>query len=265
MLTRFRPLRVAVLSSHRCPGAADILSDPAIGRRWELACAFSSEEDFETRPLFRGAGVPLVSHPIRRFYRDRQSPLSDFGARREYDAEVAASLAPFRPDLLLFSSYLYVATPALFDAAPEGAINIHGSDLTRLGADGRPKYPGIRSVADAILAGEQETRATAHWVTEEVDAGPIILQSRSYAVAPFVEPLLAGGNRKAVRAYAHAHQEWMLADAWGPLWQSVLQLVASGRRAPNGSERRAPLVAAESASRLEPAAFTDAAASARPA
>lgn len=233
MLTYFRPLRVAVLSSHRCPGALDLVTDPALGRRWEIACAFSSEAEFETRPVFLGAGVPFLSYPIRDFYRRRNAPLSDLAVRREYDAAVADLLRLWEPDLLLFSSYLYVATPPLLDAAPVGAVNIHGSDLCLLGADGRPRYPGLRAVADAILAGERETRATAHWMTEEVDAGPIILRSAPYPVAPFVEDLLAAGNRRGVKAYACAHQEWMLADAWGGLARQAIRLAAAGRRPPN--------------------------------
>lgn len=242
MLTYLRPLRVAVLSSHRCPGAAELLSDPARGRRWELVCAVSSEDDFETLPLFLDAGVPFLSHPIREAYRRRGKKLSDMPTRREYDAAAAARLAPFRPDLLLFSSYLYVATPALLGAAPEGAINIHGSDLERPGADGAPKYPGLRAVADAILSGEPETRATAHWVTEEVDRGPIIARSGAYPVPPFVAVLRARGHRKAVKAYAYAHQEWMLAEAWGPLWRTVLRRVVSGSREPRAET--APAAAA---------------------
>jgi folate-dependent phosphoribosylglycinamide formyltransferase PurN len=246
MLTFLRPLRVAVLSSHRCPGAQDLLFDPALGRRWELACAFSSEPDFETRPLFLAADVPFVSYPIRDFYRRRNAPLSDLSVRREYDAAVAALLKMWEPDLLLFSSYLYVATPALLDSAPVGAINVHGSDLCLLGADGRPKYPGLRAVADAILSGERETRATAHWMTEEVDGGPVILRSPAYPVAPFVADLLAAGNRRAVKAYACAHQEWMLADAWGDLARQAIRLAAAGRRAPD-AERVVAVLSAEGA------------------
>ena len=228
MLSYRRPLRVAVLSSHRCPGAAELLSDPARGRRWELVCALSSEEELDTLALFRDAGIPVVSHPVRDFHRRRGRKLSDLATRRASDAEAAARLAPFRPDLLLFSSYLYVATPALLEAAPRGAVNIHGSDLAAVGADGAPKYAGLRAVADAILSGEPETRATAHWVTEEVDRGPIIARSGAYPVPSFVSTFLERGNLKAVKAYAYAHQEWMLTHAWGPLWRIVLREAVAG-------------------------------------
>jgi len=228
MLTYRRPLRVAVLSSRRCPGAEELLADPARGRRWELVCALSSEEEFETLPLFLDAGIPFVSHPVRDFHRRRGRRLSDLPTRRACDAEAAARLAPYRPDLLFLSSYLYVATPSLLDVASRGAVNIHGSDLAAVGADGAPKYAGLRAVADAILAGETETRATAHWVTEDVDRGPIIARSGAYPVPSFVATFLEQGNLRAVKAYAYAHQEWMLAQAWGPLFRTVLREAVAG-------------------------------------
>lgn len=247
MLKSSRPLRVAVLSSHRSPGAAELVAEPSRGRRWELVCAFTSEEDFSTADAdrFASAGAPLLSLPIRPFHRARGRRISDLAFRRSYDREVAALLAPFRPDLLLMSSYLYVATPVLLNVTRRRVVNVHGSDLTRRGHDGKPKYLGLRAVSDAILAGERETRATAHWVTEEVDLGPPILRSRAFPVPPLVRTLLAKGNEKAARAYAFAHQEWMLQEAWGPLSALVIRLVAAGRAAPFEVRRRSAEPAAE--------------------
>jgi folate-dependent phosphoribosylglycinamide formyltransferase PurN len=234
MLTRFRPYRVAVLSSRRCPGARQLLAAPPRGPRWQLVCAATNEEDVAERDLFASAGVPVVTHPIREFYRRRRRPLGDLALRREYDAELARVLSVSRPDLLLLSSCLYVVTRPLLDAFAGRVVNIHGSDLTMRDPEGKPKYLGLRAVADAILAGESATRATAHWVTEDVDLGPPILRSRPFPVAPFVSSLLPE-NRHAVKAYAHAHQEWMLQEAWGPLAVEVLRLAAAGRIAPEES------------------------------
>jgi folate-dependent phosphoribosylglycinamide formyltransferase PurN len=231
-----RPLRVAVLCSRRCPGARDLISLGTRGERWELVGALSTEEEMTDRHLFNRANVPVLSHPIRAFYRRRGRPLADFTVRAEYDEEVAHLLDPFRPDLLLFSSYLYVATPALLDRYGGRVINIHGSDLYRHDPGGRPKYLGLRAVRDAILAGERETRATAHWVTEDVDLGPPILRSAAFPVSSLVPAALARQDLASVRAYAFAHQEWMLSQAWGPMWRDVLGLVTSGRAVPGESE-----------------------------
>jgi folate-dependent phosphoribosylglycinamide formyltransferase PurN len=227
-----KPLRVAVLCSRRCPGARDLISDRMRGRAWELAAALASEEEMTDRSAFDAAEVPLVSHPIRAFYRRRGRPLSDFAVRAEYDERTARLLAPFRPDLLLFSIYLYVATPALLDRFGGRVVNIHGSDLSRQSPGGQPRFLGLRAVRDAILAGEPETRATAHWVTEDVDLGPPILRSAAFPVSPLVAPALARGDLASVKAYAFAHQEWMLSEAWGPMWRAVLELVAAGRAEP---------------------------------
>jgi len=226
------PLRVAVLCSRRCPGARDLLAGGAPGAPWELVAALSSDEELADRSLLEAAGVPLYSFPIRAYYRRRGRPLSDLSVRADYDHEVGRFLAPFRPDLLLFSSYLYVATPALLDRFDGRVINIHGSDLDRRGPDGRPKYLGLRAVRDAILAGERETRATAHWVTEEVDLGPPILRSAAFPVSPLVRAALERSDLASVKAYAFAHQEWMLSEAWGPLWRDVLGLMTAGSARP---------------------------------
>ena len=226
------PLRVAVLCSRRCPGARDLLAGGTPGAPWKLVAALSSEEELADRELFEAAGVPLIFDPIRGYYRRRGRPLSDLSVRADYDHEVARFLEPFRPDLLLFSSYLYVATPALLARYDGRVINVHGSDLFRRGPDGQPKYLGLRAVRDAILAGERQTRATAHWVTEEVDLGPPILGSPAFPVSPLVRAALERGDLASVKAYAFAHQEWMLSEAWGPLWRDVLRLVAAGRAEP---------------------------------
>ena len=234
MLRTSRPLRAAILWSHGCPGVAELLADPARGRTWDLVCAVSSEEQPAQGDLalFRSADIRVVCLPIRPFYRLHGRALSDLSLRRNYDEQVAARLFPFHPDLLLLSSYIYVATPVLLGATRNGVVNIHGSDLTRKGSDGRPQYLGLRAVADAIFAGEPETRATAHWVTEEVDMGPPILRSRAFPVSPLVPAALARDDRKAVKAYAYAHQEWMLHEAWGSLWKQVIRRVAAGHAVP---------------------------------
>jgi formyltetrahydrofolate hydrolase len=115
-------------------------------------------------------------------------------------------------------------------AYPGRIVNVHGSDLARRGADGRPLYPGLRAVRDAIRAGELETRATSHVVTEDLDAGSILRRSRPFPVPPLVAALSAAGAGHAVNAYAYAHQEWMLATAWGPLLLDAIAGAAGASR-----------------------------------
>ncbi|MGC4084310.1 MAG: formyltransferase family protein [Vicinamibacterales bacterium] len=96
-------------------------------------------------------------------------------------------------------------------------------------ADGSPAYAGIRAVRDAIADGEAETSATVHLVDDEPDAGAPIVRSWSYPVSPLVTRARAWHALDMVKAYAYAHQEWMIRDASGPLLSATLALVADGR------------------------------------
>jgi folate-dependent phosphoribosylglycinamide formyltransferase PurN len=223
------PLRIAVLSSRRAPGLSHLLDDAEACGLYRVVCGLTTEEDFEHAELYEAAGVPLLSHPIRAFYKARGRRLTDLAVRPEFDAETAALLSPYQADAVLLSSYLYILTFPFLSAFPGRIVNVHGSDTTRRGADGKPLYPGLRAVRDAIVAGEPETRATAHVVTEALDEGPPLLTSAPYPVASFVAELSSLGKTRAVHAYAHAHQEWMLETAWGPLLSGSARLLGEAR------------------------------------
>jgi hypothetical protein len=163
--------------------------------------------------------------------------LSDLPTRREYDAEVAGRLSPGRT--CSSSPRTCTSHPGAV-GAPRRAINIHGSDLARLGADDAP-YTGLRAVADAILSGE--SRRARALVTE-----------RSIAPGPAGRhpcPSQTSRRGTAAAAYAYAHQEWMLADAWG-VWRTALRHVAPGSASParahrsRGRDRRSPVTGSAS-------------------
>ena len=66
-----------------------------------------------------------------------------------------------------------------------------------------------------------------HIVTERLDDGPILLRSEPFPVASFVSGLRRDGAEHAVHAYSYAHQEWMLANAWGGLLAGSAELLAA--------------------------------------
>jgi phosphoribosylglycinamide formyltransferase-1 len=216
--------RVAVLCSHRAPGLSFLLDeDPFRGTAYELVCCLSSEEETSACEEAARGGLPFLSHPITRFCRERGVKRSDLLARVDYDRETLELLAPFAPDLLLLSSYLLIVTEPLLRAYPEHIVNVHHSDLTKL-----PRYKGLRAVRDAIFAGETETRATAHLVTEELDEGPILAVSEAFPVAPLARDALEWGAVDVLKAYVYAHQEWMIRCAWGPLFSESIRRVSVG-------------------------------------
>lgn len=215
-----RPLRVAVLCSHRAPGLAELLADPRRGDLFDIVACISSEHDFMDRTALYAAGVPTFVHDIHDFYRGWNARLSDLQLRRNYDAHVAQRLAIYAPDIVILCSYLYIVTPVLLDAYPKRVVNIHHSSL--------PAYPGLHAVRDAIIAGERETRATAHLVTNVLDGGPAIVRSWPFPVHPMVDDLLRTNATRPLRAYIFAHQEWMIESVWAPLMAASIELFARG-------------------------------------
>jgi phosphoribosylglycinamide formyltransferase-1 len=218
MLNDFRTLRVGVLCSQRAPGLDGLLHHPNRGRLFDVGCVVTSSSEFAETRRVEALGVPVISHPIRAFV----------GPRRDYDAVTAEFLQHLGVDTVVLLGYLYVLTDAMLSAFPNRILNLHDADLTINRADGERKYAGLHSTRDAIVAGEKETRSTVHYVTEKVDAGPIILRTAPYPVAPFVHDAAVAGQFDVVKAYAYAHREWMMRDSWGSLAVRALEYIAAG-------------------------------------
>ena len=221
------PLRVALLGSHRAPGHRFLLEeDGNRGAVYDLVCALTSEPEFEAKPALEAAGVPVLVYDIHEFYRARGARLSDLDVRRDYDRATLQALRPYRPDVIVLAGYLYLLTEPMLEAFPDRIVNVHDSDLRLAGADGRPRYRGLRSTRDAIFAGEPETRATAHVVTAELDGGPPLVRSGGFPVHPLVVAARAWGATDILKAYAYAHREWVIRSSWGPLLAKAIEVVA---------------------------------------
>lgn len=230
MLTTDRPLRVAVLCSRRAPGLLHLLEDGSRGRRFEVVAVIASEPSFAEAEAVRAHGVEVLTHPIAAFYEARSSNVyRDFVTRRAYDRETLARLAPHAPDLVLLDGYLYLLTRPVLDAYRNRMLNLHFSDLTVRRADRRPTYPGIRAVRDAIVDGVAETSATVHLVNDEPDGGAPLVRSWTFPIPPLVDEARRWQAMDMLKAYAFAHQEWMIRAASGPLLSAALQLVADRR------------------------------------
>ncbi len=224
------PLRVALLCSKRAPGVRELLNDPVRGSLYELACVVSTERDFPEREEIVDAGITCVA---------RTHPPKNLELRRKYDADTAFYLKAFDVDLVVLDCYLRILTAPMLEAFSGRIVNLHDSDLALTNAAGARRYVGLRSTRDAIAAGETHTRATAHWVDERVDHGPILLRTDPFAVAPLAADARALGATDIVKAYAYAHREWVFHTAWGPLMKRSIHLLATSE-----SDLRRPLLRA---------------------
>ncbi len=90
--------------------------------------------------------------------------------REEYDQCLLATLAPSTPDLVVLAGFMRILSADFVHAFADKIINIHPSLL--------PAYKGMNTHQRVLDAGESYHGATVHFVTEELDDGEIIIQSR---------------------------------------------------------------------------------------
>lgn len=88
--------------------------------------------------------------------------------REAHETEMLRALKPLQPDLLVLAKYMRVLTPAFVARWPERMLNIHHSFL--------PAFAGAKPYHQAFERGVKVIGATAHFVTEELDEGPILVQ-----------------------------------------------------------------------------------------
>jgi phosphoribosylglycinamide formyltransferase 1 len=98
------------------------------------------------------------------------------GLQREaYDRQVVAVLQEYKVDLICLAGYMRLLSPYFVAAFPQKILNIHPSLL--------PSFPGLESQKQALDHGVKFAGCTVHFVDENLDAGPIILQ----AVVPVLD------------------------------------------------------------------------------
>ena len=95
--------------------------------------------------------------------------------RQEHDAEIVGVLKERGVELVCLAGYMRLLSPDFIQAFPERIINIHPSLL--------PAFPGLDAQKQAFDHGVKVTGCTVHFVNEDLDAGPIILQ-RAVEVQP---------------------------------------------------------------------------------
>jgi len=88
----------------------------------------------------------------------------------EHEENIIRLLEAWHVDLVILAGWMRIVTKEFIQAFPDRIINVHPSLL--------PKYKGLHAVEQAMDAGEEYTGCTVHYVTEELDGGPIIIQSK---------------------------------------------------------------------------------------
>ncbi len=97
-------------------------------------------------------------------------PHGDYSSRESYDQALMARIDAFQPGLVVLAGFMRILTPAFVQHYRGRLLNIHPSLL--------PAYRGLDTHQRVLAAGDTEHGASVHFVSEELDGGPVILQAR---------------------------------------------------------------------------------------
>ena len=92
-----------------------------------------------------------------------------FPTREAFDAALAAAIDEFRPRLVVLAGFMRILTPGFVERYRGRMMNIHPSLL--------PDFPGLRTHERALQAGVRRHGCSVHFVTAELDHGPIVIQA----------------------------------------------------------------------------------------
>jgi phosphoribosylglycinamide formyltransferase-1 len=151
--------RIAVLLSGRGSNFEALADSVAAGRipNTEIALVVSNREGAQGIDKARAQGLETCVIPSK-------------GLEREaYDKLVVAALKEKKVDLVCLAGYMRLLSAYFVAAFPGRIVNIHPSLL--------PAFPGLESQRQALEHGAKFSGCTVHFVDENLDAGPIILQA----------------------------------------------------------------------------------------
>ena len=187
--------RIAVLLSGRGSNFEALADSVAAGRipKAEIAIVLSNRE-----------GAPGVERAKSRGLATQVLPSK--GLEREaFDRQVVAALNEHKIDLVCLAGYMRLLSPYFVKAFPNRILNIHPSLL--------PSFPGLESQRQALDYGVKFAGCTVHFVDENLDAGPIILQ----AVVP-----VADNDTEATLSEKILHEEHRI-------YSEAVRIILEGR------------------------------------
>jgi len=154
-----------------------------------VSAAISNRADAEGLRMAaaRGVATRVVDH-------------RGFAGRQAFDAALAAEIDRFAPRLVALAGFMRVLTPEFVERYRGRLLNIHPSLL--------PAFPGLDTHARALAAGVKLHGCTVHFVTAELDSGPIVIQA-AVAVRPADDAKML-----AARVLKQEHVIYPLAARW---------------------------------------------------
>jgi phosphoribosylglycinamide formyltransferase-1 len=154
-----------------------------------VGAVISNRADAAGLEFARARGIPIgvVEHRA-------------YGTREAFEEALAAALDRYAPRLVALAGFMRVLTPGFVARYAGRMLNIHPSLL--------PAFPGLDTHARALAAGVKVHGCTVHFVTEALDAGPIVIQA--------AVPVLPGDSAAglAARVLEQEHRIYPRAARW---------------------------------------------------
>jgi len=154
------PLPLAILISGRGSNMLAIAGACAAGTSGARVCRVLADRP-GTEGIERAAALGLPTSVLH---------FREFPDRAAFEAALAAAIDASGARLVALAGFMRILTPAFTARYAGRLLNIHPSLL--------PMHPGLDTHARALAAGEREAGASVHFVTEELDGGPVVLQAR---------------------------------------------------------------------------------------
>ncbi|AIR06425.1 MULTISPECIES: phosphoribosylglycinamide formyltransferase [Cedecea] len=144
-----------------------------------ISAVFSNKADAFGLERAREAGIP--AHALA---------ASEFASREAFDRQLMQEIDAWAPDVVVLAGYMRILSPAFVARYSGRLLNIHPSLL--------PKYPGLHTHRQVLENGDEEHGTSVHFVTDELDGGPVILQAKV--------PVFEGDDEDEITARVQ-HQE----------------------------------------------------------
>ncbi len=210
-----RRLRVVALISGSGSNLQALIDEATRGQAFQIVAVISNRADAFGLERARRAAIPaeVLDHRA-------------YTGREPYEADLIAVIDRFAPDLLVLAGFMRILTPTFVGHYAGRMLNIHPSLL--------PRYRGLQTHQRVLDDGEAEHGASVHFVTAELDGGPVVIQARL--------PIEAGEDAKslAARVLTREHIIYPLAVSW--FAQGRLGLGEDGRPWLDGAPLMAPIL-----------------------
>jgi phosphoribosylglycinamide formyltransferase-1 len=188
------PLPIVVLVSGRGTTLAAMLDAQAHGLPIEIRAVLSDRRTAPALSIAESHGVATVALRPR-----------DFADRAAFDRALLAQAAVFAPELVVLAGYMRILDASVVAAWRGRMINLHPSLL--------PKYPGLDTYNRTLAAGDTTFGASVHYVTDQLDGGPVIARVEL--------AILPGDSAETLSARLRPAEHRLLIE--------VLRLIAAGR------------------------------------